>query len=120
MCGRVRFVAALPSSFCCHCHCESCRRSHSAGVVSWIGFPASQVQVEAGGDCLAIYESSPGTTRAFCRVCGTKLFFEAAKWPGEIHVPLAALDDPVDRAPTRDVFYAEHAAWIAAPLTGGT
>ncbi len=120
MCGQIRFVAAFPSSFCCHCHCESCRRAHSAGVVSWIGFPSSQVRVEAGAADLATYESSPGTTRAFCRVCGSKLFFEAGKWPGEIHVPLAAFDDPVDRVPDRDVFYAEHAAWIAAPLTGRT
>jgi hypothetical protein len=120
MCGRVRFVVTFPSLFCCHCHCESCRRSHSAGVVSWIGFPSSQVRVEAGASDLATYESSPDTTRAFCRVCGTKLFFEGGKWPGETHVPLAAFDDPVDRAPQRDVFYAEHAAWIAAPLTGRT
>jgi hypothetical protein len=87
MCGRVRFVVTFPSLFCCHCHCESCRRSRSAGVVSWIGLPSAQVQVEAGGDCLAVYESSSGTTRA-------------------------------DRTPERDVFFAEHAAWIAAPLTG--
>jgi hypothetical protein len=118
MCGRVRFVAAMPSRFCCHCHCESCRRSHSAGFVTWIGFPAPQVRVEAGAADLANYASSPGTTRSFCRVCGTKLFFASDKWPGETHVPLAAFDDPVDRAPERDVFLAEHAAWIAAPITG--
>ena len=118
MCGRVRFVAAFPSRFCCHCHCESCRRSHSAAFVTWIGFPSPQVRVEAGAADLATYESSPGTTRSFCRVCGTKLFFAADKWPGETHVPLAAFDDPVDRAPERDVFFVEHAAWIDAPVSG--
>jgi hypothetical protein len=120
MCGRVRFVATFPSTFCCHCHCESCRRSHSAGMVTWIGFPSSLVRIESGDADLAAYESSPGTTRSFCRICGTKLFFVGAKWPGETHVPLAAFDDPVDRAPARDVFFAEHASWISAPLTGRT
>ena len=63
MCGRVRFVARFPSRFCAHCHCESCRRSHSAGFVTWIGFLSPQVAIESGGDDLAAYESSPDTQR---------------------------------------------------------
>jgi hypothetical protein len=115
MCGRVRFVAAFPSRFCAHCHCESCRRSHSAGFVTWVGFRAPQVAVESGAEDLVAYESSPGTRRSFCRVCGTKLFFESEKWPGETHVALAAFDDPVDRAPEGDAFYEEHVAWVERP-----
>ena len=34
--------------------------------------------------------------------------------------PLPRLDDPVDREPVRDVFFAEHVSWISAPLTGRT
>jgi hypothetical protein len=120
MCGRVRFVARFPSRFCAHCHCESCRRSHSAGFVTWIGFQSPQVTIESGSDDLAVYESSPETKRSFCRVCGTKLFFESAKWPGETHVALAAFDDPVDRAPEGDAFYDEHVAWIARPQDAAT
>lgn len=118
MCGRVRFVARFPSRFCCHCHCESCRRSHSAGFVTWIGFKASHVTVAAGDTDLAVYESSPGTRRSFCRVCGTKLFFASTKWPNETHVALAAFDEPVDRSPEKDVFFEEHAPWIANPIAG--
>ena len=80
--------------------------------VTWIGFLSPQVTVESGGEDLAVYESSPDTKRSFCRVCGTKLFFESAKWPGETHIALAAFDDPVDRAPEGDAFYDEHVAWI--------
>ena len=115
MCGRVRFVARFPSRFCAHCHCDSCRRSHSAGFVTWIGFLSPQVSVEAGPDDLAVYESSPGTRRSFCRTCGTKLFFESTKWAGETHVALAAFDDPVDRAPQGDAFVDERVAWIPRP-----
>ena len=113
-CGRIRFVARFPSRFAVHCHCESCRRSHSAAFVSWTGFPSSQVTVTQGSGDLAVHESSPGTFRKFCRVCGTKLFFEGARWPGETHVPLVAFDDPVDRAPQKHVFFAEHVAWLPA------
>jgi hypothetical protein len=111
-CGRVRFVARLPSRFVAHCHCESCRRAHSAAFVSWVGFKAPQVELIAGADQLGVHESSPGTFRKFCRSCGTKLFFEGAKWPGETHIALAAFDDPVDRAPQGHAFYEEHVAWL--------
>ena len=115
MCGRVRFAARFPSRFCCHCHCESCRRSHSAAFVTWIGFRSEQVDVTAGVGDLQWYESSPGTRRSFCGVCGTKLFFESGRWAGETHVALAAFDDPVDRAPQGHVFHDERVAWMPWP-----
>lgn len=113
-CGHVRFVATFPSRFCAHCHCESCRRAHGAAFVTWVGFPTPQVTVTEGADDLAAHESSPGTFRRFCRRCGTKLFFESSRWPGETHVVLAAFDEPVDRVPSVHAFYAEHAAWLPA------
>jgi hypothetical protein len=118
MCGRVRFIARFPSRFCCHCHCGSCRRSHGAGFVTWIGFASPQVTVEAGAGDVVAYESSPATKRSFCRVCGTKLFFESDKWPGETHVALPAFDDPVDRVPNGHAFFDEHVAWIPWPEGG--
>ena len=111
-CGGVRFVARFPSRFNAHCHCESCRRAHSAAFVTWVGFPSAQVEVTQGAALIATHESSPGTLRRFCSACGTKLFFEGAKWPGETHVALAAFDDPVDRAPSLHAFYGEHASWL--------
>jgi len=114
-CRRVRFVARFPSRFCCHCHCQSCRLSHSSGFVTWIGFKAEQVAVVAGADELVAYESSPGTRRTFCRVCGTKLFFESSRWPGEIHIALAAFRTAVDREPEGHAFYEEHVEWIPWP-----
>jgi hypothetical protein len=118
MCGRVRFVARFPSRFCCHCHCESCRRSHSAGFVTWIGFKSEQVGIEAGADDLVVYESSPGTRRSVCRVCGTKLFFESKRWAGETHIALATLRTPADRDPSGHAFFEEHVAWIPWPEQG--
>ncbi len=117
-CGAVRFVARFPSRFVAHCHCASCRRAHSAAFVTWAGFPSAQVDVVEGRDLLMVHESSPGTKRMFCGECGTKLFFSSERWPGETHVPLAAFDEPVDRAPQGHAFWDEHASWLpplAAP-----
>ncbi|MCC6378892.1 MAG: GFA family protein [Burkholderiales bacterium] len=117
-CGAVRFVARFPSRFVAHCHCESCRRAHSAAFVTWAGFPSAQVEVTEGRDVLMVHESSQGTSRMFCGECGTKLFFSSERWPGETHVPLAAFEGPVDRVPQGHAFWDEHAAWLpplAAP-----
>jgi len=114
-CGKVRFVARFPSRFCCHCHCQSCRQSHGAGFVTWIGFKAEQIAIVEGADELVAYESSPGTRRTFCRACGTKLFFESTRWPGEIHIVLAAFITAVDRAPEGHAFYEEHVPWLPWP-----
>ena len=110
-CGAVRFVARFPSRFACHCHCESCRRAHGAAFVTWVGFRSEQVRIE-GGEHLATHESSPGTARRFCTRCGTKLFFESARWPGETHVVRAAFDEPPDREPQGHAFFDEHVAWL--------
>ena len=112
MCGRVQLVARYPSRFCAHCHCESCRRAHAAGFVTWIGFASDQVSVVQGAELMQSYESSPGTARTFCRECGTRLTFESQKWPGETHIPVACFDAPVDRQPTGNAFVDEHAPWI--------
>ena len=116
-CGRVRFVVDFPSRFCCHCHCTSCRRAHGAAFVTWLGFRSDQVHIEEGAGELAAHESSPGTRRSFCRHCGTKLFFESERWPGETHVTLVALDDPPDRWPDRHVFFDEHVEWVPVAET---
>lgn len=111
-CGQVEFVATFPSRFCAHCHCASCRRAHGAAFVTWIGFPSEQVKITHGAELLATHESSPQTYRRFCRRCGTKLFFEASRWPGETHVVLTAFDEPVDRLPTSHAFFEEHVEWL--------
>lgn len=115
-CGAVELVATFPSRFCAHCYCESCRRTHAAGVVTWIGFADSQVRYARGGEVVRVYESSPGTRRRFCGQCGTRLTFESSRegWAGETHLPLALFVTPVDRAPSKSVFVEERPEW--APL----
>ncbi len=111
-CGAVRFVARFPSRFVAHCHCASCRRAHGAAFVTWAGFPSGQIRVTEGAGALKTHESSPGTRRSFCGSCGTKVFFQSDKWPGETHVPLAAFDEPVDREPQGHAFWNEHVGWL--------
>ena len=112
-CGGVEMRATFPSRFVSHCYCHSCRTTHAAGVVTWIGFKREQVSITRGGDLIRDYESSPGTRRKFCTRCGTRLAFESEQhgWGGEMHLPLALFVTPVDRAPQVNSFPEERPDW---------
>ncbi len=116
-CGGVEMHADFPSRFVAHCYCQSCRSTHAAGVVTWIGFKKRQVRIVKGAELMQDYESSPQTSRKFCRVCGTRVAFESIrdeKWADEWHLPLALFVTPVDRAPHVNAFTEERPDW--APL----
>ena len=111
LCGAVRFEVELPSKWCAHCHCSMCRRAHGAGFVTWVGFARERVRVTAG-EALGRYQSSAPAMRSFCTRCGSPLLFESERWADEVHVALAALDGPIDRAPAGHVFYSDRVDWI--------
>lgn len=112
-CGAVELAAAFPSRFCAHCYCASCRTTHAAGVVTWIGFKRAQVRFTRGEELLQDYLSSQGTHRRFCSRCGTRMTFESehGRWADEVHVPLALFVTPVDRAPDENGFPEERPDW---------
>jgi hypothetical protein len=113
-CGAVEVEATLPSRFVAHCYCASCRRTHAAGVVTWIGFPREQVRFTKGEDVLRDYASSNGVNRRFCGACGTRFTFESShgRWAGEVHLPLALFVTGVDRAPQGNAFGEERPEWV--------
>lgn len=111
-CGQVAFEFDPPTKFCAHCHCESCRRSHGAGVVTWVGTYAEKFRLLRGKETLGRYTSERGATRSFCSRCGSMLLFESPQWAGEVHVARAQIAGPVDREPSVHVFYDEHVSWL--------
>jgi hypothetical protein len=112
LCRAVSFTVELPSKWCAHCHCHDCRRSHAAAFVTWFCVPPERCTVRSGAEHLVWHPSSAAARRAFCARCGTKLFFEGDRWPGERHVALAVMDDPIDRAPEANAYWDRHVPWL--------
>ena len=111
-CGQVAFEFDLPSRFCAHCHCEECRRSHGAALVTWVGTWRESFRILRGEESLGKYTSERQATRSFCSRCGSMLFFESPRWAGEVHVARAQIAGPIDREPGAHVFYGEHVSWM--------
>lgn len=87
LCGAVRF--SLPQAReIGACHCGTCRR--------WGGGPLLAVHcgpdvVFEGTDNITVYASSAWAERAFCKVCGTHLYYKLLG-TGDHYMPAGAID----------------------------
>ena len=112
MCGAVEFDLTLPVTFCVHCHCTMCQRSHGAGYVTWVAVPRDRMSFRRGESALVRYASSDHGTRSFCGTCGSTLFCESTKRADEVDIVLANVRDPVGLAPQFHAFFDDRASWI--------
>ncbi len=111
-CGSVKFTVTNPSIWCAHCHCTMCQRSHTAGVVTWVGCDENTVELSDTGAMLRWFASSDAAKRGFCRECGSTLFFRSSQWPGELHIARAAFTSEVDREPGKHAFHETRVDWM--------
>ena len=110
LCGKVSWRYEGPENWRGHCHCASCRRNTASAFTTFMGVPIERFAFT--GEEPATYSSSPGVRRRFCAACGTPVAYEADRYPQEIHLYAAALDDAADFAPQFHVHDAERLPWI--------
>lgn len=119
LCGAVRFVAQnVPSTFGI-CHCPSCRR--------WTGSALFEVSVKTddltwtGSEHIAMRATSDWAERAWCRECGTNLYFRHTKqdrWFGGTDLPLGIFDDPDGFSLTHEIYVDQTPAGICLKDAG--
>ena len=73
LCGKVQIKTNSLNKNLGVCHCEMCRK-WSAGPFLALDC-GSDVSIE-GSDFLGVYNSSEWAERAFCKNCGTSLFYK--------------------------------------------
>ncbi|PYE84393.1 GFA family protein [Pseudoroseicyclus aestuarii] len=106
LCGSVRFTAQGADEQFNACHCRMCQR--------WVGGPFMAVSVPAEGLAvtgdwhIGTYQSSCWAERAFCRQCGSALWYRVTD-PGKrerdvFEVLLGLFDDPSGIAMTGEIF----------------
>lgn len=92
LCGSVTFKSNAPMDTCGACHCGMCR--------NWGGGPAMEVECKGDGvsidgkEYLTVYKSSEWAERAFCKNCGTHIFYRIPAM-NQYHVPLGLFGDAV-------------------------
>ena len=110
LCGAVRFSYEPPSLWCSHCHCTLCQRAHGAAFVTWVGAAEQRFHFLQQHD-LKWYQSTEDSRRGFCASCGSTLFFQSKRWPGEIHVVRTAFEGEIDLQPQAHSYWDTHVDW---------
>jgi hypothetical protein len=110
-CGAIRFeIVSGDIMQTGYCHCSICRRISGAPVNAWVAVPLAALRVS--GDA-ATYRSSAWGHRAFCRACGSQLWF--APDDGDyVTLNATGFDDPEARLlqPTVHIFEADRLRWF--------
>ena len=64
LCGGVRLMRSS------HCHCRQFQKAHGGPFRTRARVAAADFRYLAGEELVSFYESTPGTHRGFCKVCG--------------------------------------------------
>lgn len=105
LCGAVRYtVHGTLRDRMSACHCHMCRRHHGG-----LGYYTSvetrdEIAIE-DGNALRWYESSPGTERGFCQICGSTLFIREQQ-RAVVDIASGTLDEMPEMKVTQHIYVA--------------
>jgi hypothetical protein len=111
LCGGIRYEIDGALGTALFCHCSMCRKAHGSAFRARAAVPRAAFRWTSGEALLARYESSPGTFRCFCSVCGSPLASFFADDPATVGLPLGALDGDPGVRPALHVHVASKAPW---------
>lgn len=109
-CGAVRYVVEGDVFHSTLCHCRDCRRIAGAPAVAWFSARMGEMRFSHGNP--ATFRSSAHVLRGFCATCGTTLSFQDDRYPEEIDIATASLDDPDSLPPQDHTFVQDRLRWI--------
>lgn len=110
-CGTVTLEVSKLAGPIGHCHCSTCRKTHSAAFASTVRVSREDFHWTKGEQELRHYESSPGKTRHFCGHCGAHLMAERASEPSVI-LRVGILDDDPGERPVVHIWVSHDVPWL--------
>ncbi|QYK43405.1 MAG: GFA family protein [Paracoccaceae bacterium] len=105
MCGAVRFSARLTGRNFGACHCRMCRRWTGSALLG-ITVPEGHVTWE-GAEHVATRQTSGWAMRAWCRECGSGLWFRVTAegpYAGNLELPIGIFDDADGLTMTNEIY----------------
>lgn len=108
LCGEISFETDGKPIRSVTCHCTMCQKAAGAPFMTLVNFPGEAVTwtVEP-----TYHASSDIADRGFCPRCGTALSFRF-KNRDNIHITVAAFDDPDAFPPQEHLWTDSKVAWI--------
>lgn len=112
LCGGVHYRVDGPVHSASHCHCTMCQKQHGAACGSYANVARADFVYERGAELVTEYNSSPGVTRGFCRVCGSNLTWHSLAAATRIAVTLGTLEPPYEGPVERELYTDTKVSWL--------
>jgi hypothetical protein len=109
LCGAVRYETDAEPYGAGLCHCVTCRKASGAPMTAWFSVKAEDLRLTGE---LRKHRSSDHAVRSFCPGCGTQLLFDDARYPDEVDVSIASLDDPDPVRPEKHIWTRSQLNWV--------
>lgn len=94
LCAEIQFSVTGFSDQAANCHCTMCRKFHGAAFGTLVSVQG--LKWLSGKSLLKEFVAANGTTRTFCRECGSSLGFRIKDAPLEdIEIAISTFDDEI-------------------------
>ena len=109
-CGSISIRTTGPTHFAGYCHCDDCRRSNGAPIVSFAGFEKQNFEWASKGT-LSKWRNGD-YARLFCNRCGTPIAYTDDKVPEVTFFYAAFMDDPEAFPPEHHSYHKHKIEWL--------
>lgn len=111
LCGAVKFEITGSIRNIVYCHCSQCRKAQGSAFAT-NGIVASEhFHLLAGEDKLTGYESTPGQTKYFCKICGSPIISKTKIKPDQVRIRLGTVEGDICERPVAHIFATSKANW---------
>lgn len=101
-----------PAFWAWHDHSRASRVAHGAAYATYVGSWRKRFRIVEGATRIARYEDrDAGSIRAFCKRCGTPLFYQRKRSPHMVNIPRALFQGRIGRHPLYHANIAELQDW---------
>ena len=94
-----------------YCHCSQCRKAQGSAFATNGIVAVNDFRFIAGENALIAYESTPGQTKYFCRICGSPIMSKSKSKPEHLRVRLGTIDSDIKERPGAHIFATSKANW---------
>ncbi len=110
LCGTITFEIDGSIEDIVMCHCSQCRKAQGSAYAT-NGLVDANAFTLHGEEMLTGYESAPGNTKYFCRVCGSPILNRSVKRPDKVRIRLGTVESDISERPKAHIFATSKANW---------
>jgi len=115
-CGSLRVIVSGDPDRVYVCHCAACQRRTGAIMHSGAAYLKSQVRVEGASKVYTRTADSGYEIRFhFCPNCGSNVYWEGERFPGEYGIAVGSFADREFASPTYSVYEESMHHWVRLP-----